>query len=212
MKSGFKLLLILFFFNISLLSSFAQDSNSEYRIKSLCVTVYSGISVPIRGGNYWNQYWEYEYLVGGNVFVHLNNQILAGIRLNFNHWLNDENALAKNYPLIVGQKISGDCNVIEIVPSLRIILSDEYNKSNLFLQFGGGYFYLEGNYPIAYIEYINNTNVISTYNQTFNFNKPGVNLGLGIKAGKVEIFPLYSIMFTPHEPTQFITLNLGYHF
>ena len=213
--SGFRLLLLLFTFNISLLTSFAQNNDSDYQIKSSSVTLYSGISVPIRGGRYWNHNWEPEYLVGGNVFVHLNKRILAGIRFNFNHWLIHPNAVTEGYPSGIDWTVTtGHANVIEVVPSFRIILSDEYNKSNLFLQFGGGYFNLQGNYSIAGTQYDNNGNPINNFSNanTFHYNNLGLNLGLGIKAGRVEIFPLYSIMFTPQEPTNFITLNVGYHF
>jgi hypothetical protein len=199
-----------------LLNTFAQDNSAEYQIKSMSVTLYTGISVPVRGIRYYNDGWEPEYLVGGNVFFHINNYLLAGIRVNFNHWLASPKGLTKNYPSSVDwTSIKGHANVIEIVPSFRIILSDEYNKTNLFLQFGGGFFNLQGTYLINGTILDNLSNSTAYYyidNKTFHFNKAGLNLGLGIKAGKIEIFPLYSVIFTPEDPTHFVTLNLGYHF
>ena len=213
--ANIKLCLLIVTFNISLSSAFAQNSTSEYQIKSLSVTLYSGISVPIKGTRYFNDNWEPEYLVGGNAFVHINNYLLVGLRCNFNHWLTNVSALTKNYPTNVDwTSIKGHVNVIEIVPSFRIILSDDYNKSNLFLQIGGGYFNIQGTYAIAgtFQEIASIPAFYYNDTKTFHFNEPGLNLGLGIKAGKVEIFPSYSLVFTPDDPTQFLTLNLGYHF
>ena len=214
MKSGFKFLLFLFIFNILLLTSFAQDNNKEYEIKPLSISLYTGISIPVAGEYYWNNVWESGYLLGGNVFKPLNNRILVGIRANFNYWLYNEKALTKNYPSTfeLGE-IKGYAGVTEIVPSIRIILYDENNKSNLFLQFGAGYFNMQGNYSFSGTQY--NDDGTITYpadSKKFQYNSSGLNLGLGIKAGKVEVFPLYSVIFTPHEPTNFISLNVGYHF
>jgi hypothetical protein len=192
-----------------------KENKPEYHHKLLTVSLYTGISAPLKGTDYWNGDWEPEYLLGGSIFTHINDYIMAGVRLNYNHWLDDEYSLTKKYPSeTVWTTLSGHVNLIEIVPSFRIIMSDEYNKTYMFMQLGGGYYNMQGSYVIeGTIKMPDNTPAGYYYDtKTFNFNTAGFDLGLGIKSGLIEIMPMYNVMFTPKNPTHYFTLNFGVNF
>jgi hypothetical protein len=203
-------------------SLFAQDNNviSNYRIDykphpSFSLSIYTGISVPVKGDRYWNAVWSPNYLIGAGFFKYLDNDILFGLRLSYNHWIVDQYALTKDLPLgIEWAAIEGSSNTIEVVPSLRIILAEEYKKSNIFMQIGAGVFNIKGNYSyygtLQYKEKY--PPVIYSAEKKYEFTKAGIELGLGLKSGRVEILPIFNVVFSERNPTAYLSFNLGLTF
>lgn len=211
-------------FGLICLGLFAQENsnpgnadNSKTSNKHITFSIYSGMSVPIKGANYWNNYWGPNYLFAANTFIPLNRRLSAGLRVGFNHWIEDQYALTKDYPSeTVWGKIDGHINILEVSPSVRYILTDEYRKSNLFLQAGVGYTYMTGSWILSGGVYKKDDSTpekkYPEVNENFTFKKPNANIGIGIKGGRIEIMALYNLIFTSQEPTQYVTVNFGLSF
>src|SRR5208283_1293045 len=50
----------------------------------------AGLSVPIIGARYWNRDWEPNYMFAGSLFARLNNRLMLGLKVGFNHWIDDQ--------------------------------------------------------------------------------------------------------------------------
>ena len=218
------LLIIAFLFSCLPYHSFAQDKsinplalntkdNSKH--KTFLFTLGTGISDPIKGGRYWNEDWRASYVFSGSLFAYLNQNVLFGVRCAYNNWAVNETEITKNYPSSVAwASIKGNTNILEIVPSFRFILSDEFNKTNIFFQFGAGSYMLKGNYNLSGSFQFDSTSPTVTYaaSDNYKFSKPGLSMGYGIKGGKFEILPLYNVIFTDRDPTHYVTFNLSLSF
>ncbi len=179
-----------------------QPEKEKHRL--LSGNIFTGVSVPIKGINYWNKYWSPSYLGGASIFAYLTNDLLIGLRLNYNHWLADQDALAKDFPeaALIGE-MKGEVHIIDIEPSVRYIIFDEYRKSNIFLQLGGGYINVKGNFKV---------DPVANLPVSYQYTKTGVSGGIGIKGGFIEILPLYNIIFSDQSPTHYLSINIGVTF
>lgn len=167
-----------------------------------------GISSPVGEGS---QYWNSGISINANGFGYLSRNILLGGYISFNRWTPDENELVSELPNVgIDWDISGSAVILEIGPSIRIIGPwTETQSVNVFAQAGFGYYLIEldatvkGSYlGVTYQESIEESQ-----------NKPGFNFGGGIILGKMggfrlEIFPLYRIIFTDDGNTNYFTVSV----
>lgn len=153
-------------------------------------------------------------MFAGSVFAKVHKRLLLGLRLEYSHWLGDQYALTGDYPQTYEWAvIKAGADIIEVSPVARYILFSEYRKSNAFLQVGVGYYHIHGSYNLSGEYYDNKNNIIYINpNNSWNYSKAGISVGCGIKAGFVEILPLYNIIFTNQSCTQYLTLNVGLDF
>ena len=181
----------------------------------MAISFGTGISVPIKGSRYWNQYWEPSYMVNAGLFTYLNSNILFGVRGAYNSWVVNPNEVTKNYSSMVAWgTVKGNSTIIEVSPTIRFITSDEYNKTNLFLQIGVGYYWIKGNYNFngTYQHDDNAPLVYYSGSNSYKMNMPGFSLGYGLKGGRFEILPLYNVIFTNQDPTHYVSVNLNLNF
>lgn len=169
--------------------------------------------------------WVIGFHVGLNGFVPLflqNPHILVGGYYSYNRFTPDEVKLARNYEY-VDFDISGGISIFEFVPSIRILINPSEEKNSIFfMQTGIGHFHYVKNVKIkgTYTGkdfWGNEYRYYTTENIKDSSDDIGISFGGGFtirKEGKLrfEILPLYHIIFTEEESTQYLTLSIGFKF
>lgn len=139
-----------------------------------------------------SEYWDNGFSLGGNVFWSMNPHLLYGFRMAYS---------SRNY-----NKFSGNINIFEVVPSVRIV-STSKDALNIFGHFGLGYHRRQfGAQQTLYSGY---------WSASDTRNSLGFSLGGGLLIGKsnkicLEIFPLFSFLAHNNQFfNNYFTINIG---
>lgn len=175
----------------------------------VCFGLNGGISKARGEGS---EYWELGFAGGGHAFLRMSPNVWIGGRAAYNRWTPDEEELTSGYGVAgVDFDISGEATVIELVPSVRVVLPGTRAQGlNFFAQAGAGWYQMdfEATVKASFLK--------TTVEETVEFSDEewGVNFGGGLMFGGTglcfEIFPLYNIIFTEDESTEYFSVNAGF--
>lgn len=211
MKRIFCLLFSVVFIQFFVLSiSYAQSTETSYILNF-------GISHPT--GFDESKYWNTGIGFGFNGFKQIADNVLIGGRFAFNfsslnksNVINDFRHMMENYGFYNLQyDASGSSQIIELVPSVRLLFNPEdRDKTMFFGQMGFGYYLANAEIKLQV------SDGVVTFQEKVGptDNEIGINFGGGFQFGQsnsmqFEILGLYHMIFMDNETVKFLTVSAG---
>lgn len=190
---------LLFIFNLA----WAQN-------KTMIGLLGGGISKLSSDGS---EYWNMGFNISGEFFQEFSENLLIGGRVAYNRWSPNEDKLKSDFAGNSGLdlSVSGSASIAELVPSVRFFPSSGKEQQKYFFgQIGAGLYLIKMDADVSG-SYNGNYATVSIDDSDSKF---GINVGVGIIIGgseniKFTVYPMFNMIFTEEETTNYFTVNLG---
>lgn len=152
------------------------------------------------------------FVVGGHGFLAVTPNLLIGARAAYNRWGIDEFEVSQDFPDVINPDVDGATHVIELLPAARL-MSDLYDwPFNIFAHAAVGV-YIRTQHASLEGQSADGVDVdIDLFDETDG--RLGLQAGGGISLGRVdgltvELYPLYNLIFSGKNLSQYMTANVG---
>ncbi|MBN2031247.1 hypothetical protein JW824_13515 [bacterium] len=179
--------------------------------QNLYLSLNGGLSKDMRFST--ENEWKMGFSFGGNVLFNSPGMVAFGLHFSYNHWSIDgkgwERFLFSGYRV---DRASGTQNIIEIIPSVRVLFLGKNPALKLYLHGGIGFFLVN----------ISDAKISGSYNSTYETgwmettieakNSANVGAQIGpclILGNRLELLPIYSLYLMDGDLYNHISVQLG---
>ena len=152
------------------------------------------------------------FAAGAHGFIVVTPNLLLGARAAYNRWGIDEDEIRNDFVDVIDADVDGATHVIELLPAARL-MSDLYDwPFDIFAHAAVGV-YIRTQHAGLEGETADGEEVdIDLFDETDG--RLGLQVGGGLSLGKtngltVELYPLYNLIFSGEELSQYMTANVG---